>query len=87
MSQTHIAPWGNINCSKFSIALYNWIIHSEATTSYRECESGRFSFLLYRTSEMSLYKEYITVNVDGGDILYNCARKRFCNVVKEDKLS
>ena len=87
MSQTHIAPWGNINCSTFSIALYNWILHSEATTSYRECEGGRFSFLLYRTSEMSLYKEYITVNVDGGDILYNCARKRFCNVVKEDKLS
>ena len=27
---------------------------------------GRFSFLLYRTSEMSLYKEYITVDVDGG---------------------
>ena len=46
-----------------------------------------FSFLLYRTSEMSLYKEYITVNVDGGDILYNCAMKRIYDVVKEDELS
>ena len=87
MSQTHIAPRAT------SIALR---LVEHFTTGYYiakrllltvSVRGGRFSFLLYRTSEMSLYKEYITVDVDGGDILYNCARKRFCNVVKEDKLS